>query len=167
MPRSSFVFTSQPPRPIESSLFKNVTSLPSIVKERRHIVIRDLGLVSDCQGDKNDGITGIESDVPDGVLGKRLRAGGADSSPKKLKLDWVIRRSVLEAAALGFQEVVSGSGGSDEPLVKRKRGRLVGARNKKAKGMKKSELEPLRLTYQTSSSQMPCLKAKGKDITSH
>ena len=102
VPRSSFVYTSQPPRPIGSSLFKNVTSLPLLVKEHRHIVIRDLGLVSDPQGVKKDGITGIESDVPDGVLGKRLCAGGAGSSPKKLKLDWAIRRSVLEAATLGF-----------------------------------------------------------------
>jgi hypothetical protein len=167
VPCSSFVFTSQPPRPIGSSIFKNVTSFPSLVKERRQIVIRDLGLVSDPLGVKKDGTTGIESDVVDGVLGKRLRAGDFGSSPKKLKLDWAIRRSVLEAAALGFQEVASGSGGSDELLVKRKRGRPVGARNKKDKGVKKPGLEPLRLTYPKPSSQMPCPKAKGKDITSH
>lgn len=45
---------------------------------------------------------------------------------------------------------------------KRKRGRPVGARNKKEKSMKKIGVEPLRLTYPVPSPQMPCPNAKGK-----
>lgn len=166
VPSSSFVFTSQPPRPIGSSLFQNVTSFPPLVKERRSIVIRDLGLALDPQVVENHGVS-VNGAVSECVLGKRLRGMGSDSSPKKLKLDWAIRRPVLEAAALGFQEVVAGSGGSDELLVKRKRGRPVGARNKKAKSMKKPGLEPLRLTYPVPSSHMPCSTIKGKGKASH
>ncbi|KAK9922558.1 hypothetical protein M0R45_031019 [Rubus argutus] len=92
VPSSCFVFTSQPPRPIGSSLFKNVSSFPLLEKEHRPIVIRDLGLVSNSQDGKNDDSAGVERDKIECVLGKLSRAVGIGSSPKKLKLDWAIRR---------------------------------------------------------------------------
>ena len=96
------------------------------------------------------------------ILGNRPRSLGEFSSPKKLKMALDVRRSALEASALGFIASL-GSGEADDLPVKRKRGRPVGARNKKGKVEKKTALESLRLTYPVSASVSSCPTAKGKE----
>ena len=62
---------------------------------------------------------------------------------------------------MGFIASV-GSGETADLPVKRKRGRPVGARNKKGKAEKKTTLEPLRLTYHVSAFISYCPTVKGK-----
>lgn len=57
------------------------------------------------------------------------------------------------------------NGVSEELFAKRKRGCLVGAKNKKKKSLKKMGLEPLRLTYLVPSSTVPCPSGKGEGKT--
>lgn len=77
---ASFVFSAQVPRAIGSSLFHHVSPLPPVVKDKRVIVIRSLGVAS---------VPGFEEffvATDQSILGKRPLAVDAASSPKKLKM---------------------------------------------------------------------------------
>ena len=115
---ASFVFASQVPRPIGTSLVHHVSPLPPLVKERRSIIIQDLGVVFVPV------LWELVVRADQLVLGKRSCDAGIIQSPKKLNLDL--------------------------------------AKNKKEKVVKKSDMEPLCLTYPVSSSVIPCSNAKGK-----
>ena len=68
-----------------------------MIKERRPIVIRDLGVAYvPILGE-------LVAAAAHSVLGKRTLDVGVASSPKKLKMALSLRRTTLEAAALGFQ----------------------------------------------------------------
>lgn len=71
-------------------------------------------------------------------------------------------RPTLEDTALGFTDLSHEEGTSEVVQVKRKRGRLVGAKSKKGKVLKKCGLEPLRLTYPVVTSSTPCPTDKSK-----
>lgn len=71
-------------------------------------------------------------------------------------------RPTLEATTLGFTDLAHEEGTSEVVQVKCKRGRLVGAKSKKGKVLKKCGLEPLRLTYPVVTSSTPCPTDKSK-----
>ena len=76
-------------------------------------------------------------------------------SPKKIKSLLTVRRSIAGKEAFGLVTA--------EDKGKKKRGRPVGARNKKpgaAKDKAKVETGPLHLTYPTAT---PSLRSKGKE----
>ena len=146
---TSVVLTAPIPRAPMTNLFATLERQVDYSKERRVVTIRPLG---DRISLDEPHASAHERAV---VLGKRVeRDPVLSASPKKLKPEITVRRSIAGMEAFGLVSSTMATG-------PKKRGRPIGAKNKKS-GDTKAKKEPgtLCLTFPMVS---PSLPGKGKE----